>query len=78
MVTEYCDGRQAVSYLDRGCAWAAAQAVARVTHFGVTLYGKYGTAHFGRDGGGTVSWNELSDAPGTVNRFGPDTTVCIN
>lgn len=77
MVTQSPSDRNQTTWLPYAIAWSAARGIASHTHFGVVLFGEYGTARFDRDGSGHVEWNEQSTKPGEVTRFCSQTTVCI-
>lgn len=70
-------GRNNVIHLPYAVAFAAARGIAVATHFGVILYGTYGTARFNSDGSGQVDWNEKSTCPGETTSFAERTMVCI-
>lgn len=78
MIVQSPSDRNATVWLPYAVAWAAARGIAQQTHHAVILIGTRGTARFNGDGGGTVTWNEVSGEPGTVTRFDAQRTVCIN
>ena len=63
--------------VDAAIAWAAARGIARETHYGVVLLGRYGVAGFGPDGSVEVTWNGDSTTPGERKTYGPNVTACI-
>jgi hypothetical protein len=78
MITQSPSGRNRTNWIEAGgVAWAAARGISRDTHFGVILYGEFGTARFDVNGGGLVEWNQKSTRPDTVTRFDDRTIVCI-